>query len=575
MQPFQQVHGYHHALSEGEGGTRILEAAVSDHSDVRAALGFLRRHALLIAFVTVATAAAAFGISITQPNSYTGNATLLWTPTPSASGNLPDTASTMQTIQGIAGSSTVLSPIASAYHLSLRQLKRDTSAGISISQTSASQILTISAKASSPGVAASIANALSTALINYRASRQKRVLSAQITFLQQQLDTLAGKTDPSSVAAASDVRTQLVQLRSEQAVFAPDLSVLTPAVPPTSASSPRPKRNAAMGLFVGLVLGLLLGAFRDRLDRRTHSADEVEAIYGAPTLGRVPFGGTRRTSRGELLADFAAASPLADAYRTIRTNLSLYQLKQGKSIVVLVTSAVPAEGKSAVSANLAHSLSVTGKRVLAVSADLHNPSLHEYFGSPADDSGVAPIMLVNESARGRLSAPRPASGLIQVLAGEVSLDEGARLIPLTPRERASGGSLSLLANSSTFFDPAALFGSGQMEQFLEEARERFDVIVLDSPPLHANADAALLAQVSDVVVVVARIKHLTRNQARRAARMMAAAHISPTGLIVTGDQDGEDYGYSYRYGYDQQVAVGPAKGDPEPSKHRASNTASF
>ena len=422
---------------------------------------------------------------------------------------------------------------------------------------------------------------ISPRLIDYRASRQKVLLASQISFLQQELHTLAGKTDPSSVAAASDVRTQLVQLRAQQATFSPDLTVLSPATPPTSASAPHPSRNAAIGIFVGLVLGLLLGLLRDRLDRRTRSVEEVESIYRAPILGRVPFSG-RRTARGDVLADFSGATPLADAYRTIRTNLSLFQLNNAKSAVVLVTSAVPAEGKSAVSANLAHALSVTGKRVLAVSADLHNPALHEYFGSSAQDGGgiAIPLTLRGEAARGRINPARPAAGLIQVLAGEVTLEEAVRQIPLTPRERSSGGSLGLLANSSTFFDPAALFGSGQMDRFFKSAKQLFDVVVVDAPPLLVNADAALLAQTSDVIVVVARLKHLTRNQARRAVRVMGAAHIAPTGLIVTGDLDSPEYGYSYRYGYDQ--AIEPAQGSgPEAStggrtsKDRASNTASF
>ncbi len=314
------------------------------------------------------------------------------------------------------------------------------------------------------------------------------------------------------------------------------------------------------------MLGFLLGLVRERLDRRTHTVEEVEAIYHAPTLGRVPFSG-RRLAREQLLADFGAADPLADAYRTIRTNLSLLEAGDARSAVVLVTSAVPAEGKSAVSANLAHAFSVIGKRVLAVSADLHNPSLHEYFGSPADDAAANMIPLVlrgGDAQRGRAAQARPPAGLIQVLTGEVKLEDGARPIPLTPRERASGGSLALLSNSSTFFDPAALFGSSQMKVFFERAKRDYDVVVVDAPPVLATADAALLAQASDVVVVVARLKHLTRNQARRATRVMAAAHIAPTGLIVTGDLDEQEYGYSYRYGYERTLAE-PAAQAPTPS----------
>ena len=93
----------------------------------------------------------------------------------------------------------------------------------------------------------------------------------------------------------------------------------------------------------------------------------------------------------------------------------------------------------------------------------------------------------------------------------------------------------MLANSSTFFDPAALFGSGRCSASSSSAKQRYDVIILDTPPLLVNADAALLAQEADVLVLVARLNHLTKNQARRAVRVMAATHIAPTGLIVTGE----------------------------------------
>ncbi len=580
METTQRAPGYHGGpFIQGEVESPTVDPAGSDHSDVREVLSLLRRHALLLVVVTVATAVAAFVISAAQPNTYTAGTTLLYTPTASPTGGQPDTATAMQTIQGIGESSAVLAPIAHSYGLGLAELKRDVSLSISVSATSASQILAISSSSRVPAKASSIANALASALIDYRASRQKTLLSSQIAFLRQELQTLAGKTDPSSVAAASDVRTQLVQLRAQQAVFSPDLTVLSPATPPTVASAPHPARNAAIGIFVGLVLGLLLGLLRDRLDRRTHSVEEVESIYRAPTLGRVPFSG-RRTSRGDLLADFSGATPLADAYRTIRTNLSLFQLNQSKSTVVLITSAVPAEGKSAVSANLAHALSVTGKRVLALSADLHNPALHEYFGSPAEEGRgmMIPLTPRGETGRGRSPQSRPPGGLIQVLAGEMSLEEGARPIPLTPRERSSGGSLSLLSNSSTFFDPAALFGSGQMDRFFKLAKQQFDVVVVDAPPLLVNADAALLAQTSDVVVVVARLKRLTRNQARRAVRVMAAAHITAAGLIITGEINEPEYGYSYRYGYDQGVTESvqpPAGSEPSTGPKRTSTSASF
>jgi Mrp family chromosome partitioning ATPase len=261
----------------------------------------------------------------------------------------------------------------------------------------------------------------------------------------------------------------------------------------------------------------------------------------------VPFT-KKRAPRSELLADFSGSGLLADAYRTIRTNLSLFRLNSSDSTIVVITSAVAGEGKSAVAANLAHALAVAGKNVLVVSADLHNPTLHEYFGfTGTDGNAPATLQRIDLSRAARPVPSKSPSGLIQVLAGDITLSEAVRIIPLTQRERSSGGSLALLANSSTFFDPAALFSSGQMHRFLQQAKQKYNVVVLDTPPLLVNADAALLAHSSDVLVMVARLNHLTRNQARRAVRVMSATRISATGIIVTGDMDEPSYGYGYRY----------------------------
>jgi receptor protein-tyrosine kinase len=201
-----------------------------------------------------------------------------------------------------------------------------------------------------------------------------------------------------------------------------------------------------------------------------------------------------------------------------------------------------------------------GKRVLAVSADLHNPSLHEYFAE-------APTEPVLRSA-GPVDTTNPPAGLVQVLSDEVPLSEAVRRIALTGAERIAGGSLDLLADRRTFFDPAVLFTSAAMQNFLKQAKRQYDIIVFDTPPLLANADASLLAQESDVIVLAARLDQLTKNQARRAHAVMTTARLTATGVIVTGSPEEPEYGYGYRYGYDY-------KGDPSvPSDEAARSGAS-
>jgi succinoglycan biosynthesis transport protein ExoP len=443
----------------------------------------------------------------------------------------------------------VLTPVANANHIGVDVLKGD----LTVGADSSADLVKITATSSSATGAAQLANGVADALIAYRTNNQKSLLRAQAASLEDQLSRFSGRADPSSVAAASDLRTQLAQVRAELAAAGPDLAILTPASPPTGPSSPHPRRNGAIGLLVGLVLGIALALFRERLDRRTRTIDEIEAIFRVPLVGTVPFL-KRRTTRANLLADFSTSGTLADAYRTIRANLSILRLNEYPKTVLVVTSSVAEEGKSAVTANLGHALSVVGKKVLVISADLHNPALHEYFSA----TPIHRVDGADKDAGPRYRETTQSGGLVQVLGGEMTLSEAARVYPMTPLERTSGGSLAVLANEGRFFDPAVLFNSASMRTLLSEARQKYDVIILDTPPLLANSDAVLLAQGADAVVLVARLDRLTRNQARRANRILATARIHPIGVIVSGgDPDGYGYGYGYQYGYESTPVAAP------------------
>ena len=421
-------------------------------------------------------------------------------------------------------------------------------------------------------------------MIDYTTTQTKQALRQQIVSDATGLQQYAGKTDPASVAAASSLRVDLAQAKAELSSVTSPLTILSAATVPSGPSSPHPARDAGIALLAGLVLALMLAAGRDRLDRRIREIEDVEAVYHAPTLGVVPFAhGRKKISRSSQVADFSAATPLADAYRTIRTNLTLMQTHDGPSVMV-VTSAMAGEGKSAVTANLAQALSVTGRRVLAISADLHNPALHKYFPGGYQESDLFNVAAddplrertlddptlnayfstgygENDTAKEpspdsrrrrktsglgeRWAGPTRPQGLVPVLASEVPLDKAVYVIPLSAQERERGGSLHLLADGGTFFDPAALLSSDAMRQLLKEASKNYDAIVVDTPPLLANADAALLAQSADILVIVARLDHLTRNQARRAYRTMASMRLSPSGIIVTGEVEEKAYGYGY------------------------------
>jgi capsular exopolysaccharide synthesis family protein len=236
-----------------------------------------------------------------------------------------------------------------------------------------------------------------------------------------------------------------------------------------------------------------------------------------------------RGRRPSGLANFESASNLADSFRNIRTNLQLVRLDEGDKRVIVVSSAVPGEGKSAVAANLAAALASTGRSVLALSADLRSPSLHEYFGRRHDD------------------------GLIQVLAGERDLKDAARLVSLNGASPSSAGGLALLGSAERIFDPSVLFQSKAMGDLLAEARKQYEYIIIDAPPLLATADATVLAQQGDTLLLVARLGAVTRQDAARALRTLGLAELTAVGVVAIGHADpDEGYGYGYGYGTDEK-----------------------
>jgi tyrosine-protein kinase len=492
---------------------------------------FIRRNLVLIFLVAGTAGLIAFVVSISQPSKYRASSKILVSATSSDSifAN-EDPARVIDTLVKLAKSEDILNFAAEQAGISKSALDRTTGVGGSAT----ADVLTVTATERSPGLAATYANALASGFVRWREKQTKDQTQARIAFLERQLAALRGQSAPSAVAAASDIRTQLSQAQSELHVPNSDLVIISPAAQPTARFTPSPVRNGILAFIAGIFLGLALAAIRQRADRRIRSDDELEEIYGAPILGRMPFiPGAQNGERTAALADFATASPLADSFRTIRTNVSLFRRLENETRVILVTSAVAGEGKTTVTANLARAFAVSGQRVLAISGDVHSPMLHLVLKT--DDAGATPV------------------GIVEVLADDLPLGSsvrGHRLV--APNGRFAV--VSVLASARRFPDPAVLYQSQVMEKLISEARKSFDVILVDSPPLLANAESALLATRADGFILVSRGGSLTRVQARQAAKVLEVAGLRPLGIIVTGRPADESAYYGYGYGYGEVKA---------------------
>ena len=513
---------------------------MTEENDLRRYWKMLRAQWLIIAATAMTMALAVFAVSLLQPTRYDSSAKLGWTnPNPTDTG-LNDSAKLNQIAARIA-SPTVLALASDALKMSAVSIQKQCSA----SPDTTSNTVTVSCHAATANRAQQITQEAARAGV--LADKQQDISRLQADREQLRLNVdkqqkaLRATVDQTTKDAANtaltdlqkqlnDVQTQLEVLQNPKAKGYKQsaLQTIDTASLPKAPTEPQPTRNAFIGLLAGLLFGCAAAVVRDRLDRRLRTMDEVEAAFNLPMLGVVPqvsaaARGQRRSGR----VDFARSSRIADAYRTIRTNLTLYGIDQsGDHKVVVVTSALPAEGKSGAVANISTSFATAGLKVLAISADLRAPALHEYFDEQFGDS------------------------LIDVLSGELRLSAAVRSQPISASMGRREGLLHLLANDKRFPDPAVLYGSPAMVKLLAEARRRYDIIVIDTPPVLSAGETPLLARLADATLIVTNLQVANKDAARRAMQVLSGADIHPIGMIATSPPDtSADSGFGYGYGY--------------------------
>ena len=491
-----------------------------DEPDLRHYIAIIRRHIWLVLITTIVVGGAAFGASQLQTPRYRATSTFLFSPTQSSTAANEDPARALSTLAELATTNEILGRATSELGTDIEDLRKT----LSVSASPDQDLLRLSATDTSAKGAALKANVVSDAFLTWSIEKQRVQTEAQIALYQKQLKVLRAQGSAADMISVSTLQSQLAQAQTELHSSTSDLSNVQSADVPSQPYTPHPVRNMAIGLLSGLLLGILGVFLRERMGQRLHAVDEVEHIFGRPSLGIVPYiRAAARGSRRAAIGDYSGSSPLEESYRTIRTNLELFRINEDAVKTVVISSSVPMEGKSAVTANLAAALASSGRNVLAVSADLRSPALHEYF------------------------AGSPGSGVIEVLSGETSLKEAVRQVGFDGNMPSRTiGKLSLLGNGRRFFDPVVLFQSIAMETLIKEASSSYDVVLFDAPPILVSADAYVLAQKVDALLLVARLDRVTSDQARVAARTLQTAEITPLGLIVTGIRiRNKVYGYDY------------------------------
>jgi polysaccharide biosynthesis transport protein len=301
------------------------------------------------------------------------------------------------------------------------------------------------------------------------------------------------------------------------------------ARPPTAPAEPNVPRNLGFGLMLGLTSGIGLAFLLEGIDNTVRTPEQAQTISGLPSLGMIPLG-SRNNLEGdthslsvasskemvELITQSRPQSQMSEAYRALRTSLLLTSVGAPPKVLV-VTSALPQEGKTTTSINTATVLAQKGTRVLLIDADLRRPSIHKTLGIG------------------------PRVGLSNVLTGGATLQEATFRSSLLPN-------LYILPAGTPPPNPAELLASSEMIEILSVLRERFDHIVVDTPPTLSVTDAVVLSPCADAVVLVIRCGQTTKPALRRSREILAQVNARVAGVLLNAvDLNSPDYYYYYEY----------------------------
>lgn len=273
------------------------------------------------------------------------------------------------------------------------------------------------------------------------------------------------------------------------------VSVTRPATTPTSARTPIPALNIAIGFFAGLGLGLAAATVREGLDTTIKDESDVEGATGLPTLASVPT--NPDVTQSPVLTPATSAPVWSESYRKLRTNIS-YLDPDNPPRTLLVTSALAGDGKSITAANLAASLAQSGRRTILIEADLRRPTLSKL------------LSLV------------PDVGVTTVVAGRATAAE------VTQRF----GEFDVITSGPIPPNPSELLGSQAFRQLVHQLRDTYDNVVIDTPPLIAVTDAAVAAVAADAVILVTQARRTKKPELVKALYGLRAVDANVAGVVL-------------------------------------------
>lgn len=321
-----------------------------------------------------------------------------------------------------------------------------------------------------------------------------------------------------------NIYTFLLKRRMEAAITEAsnqaEAKVLDYAIAQNAAKiAPKSSDIKKKSLLLGLILPLLFIILKDFLNNKIMDKSDIENITDIPIIASIGHNDRKHA----LPVHKYPNSPIAEAFRTLRTNMQYMLVDKDKKVISL-TSTVSGEGKSFCSANIAASIASSGKKTLLIGLDLRKPKLHLAFNL-SNDIGVS-TMLIGETTADEIIFPTDVDNLYVALSG-----------PIPP-------------------NPAELLGTEKMLEFIFYAKEKFEYVILDTPPIAIVTDALLLSNFCDINIYVVRQNYTQKNALKVIDELYRNKNVSHLSILVNDVNFSREYGYKYGFGHGYGYSYG-------------------